>query len=150
MVMQKNINHLLTIGDHSTKPLPKPTLREKILGFLSITKYIFSGIAHIAPDLFRSRNPEARRRTYEAARQAENSVLTTPIREVENSIGINEYAYPRVDNGYSTHSRYRRPKSRSDELQQFASAEKSIEKRLASTPTIVYDSSKEESHDRGS
>src|SRR5882762_8343039 len=101
-----------------------PTLLERIQGVFLAIAYVITGFARAIPHVFEVRDSEGLRRRQELARRAAEKVRTTPLREVEEEAGIDRYDYAGKFSGYSTHPRYNRPASRSEEERRFADAEK--------------------------
>lgn len=105
------------------------------MGVMNRIKGAFRRISVIG-EIFEGRDPERHREMNERAQMAMQRVESEPIRQVEDSLRIDQYAYPTGHSGYATHERNRRPVSRSEELERQREAEESLQKRLESVTHV--------------
>jgi hypothetical protein len=106
------------------------TRKDRIGGIFSATTHVISGLVRAAPHLAETRDPDAARLRRQRAETAMSQVATTPVRQIEDAMGIDAYEYPRRHRGYLAHSRNGRPASRSTELSRFERAKERLLARL--------------------
>ncbi len=86
----------------------------------------------VIAEIFEGRDLDRQREIDERAATAMKQVDKEPLRSIEERLQIDEYTYPSHHSGFAVHERNRRPRSRSEELERYERAERSLEKRLES------------------
>lgn len=131
--------------DHpDTETLSNEVLEERSEGIFTTIANLVTGLIEAVPGLPESREVAVRRRQEQDANEqaALAELHDTPMRELEDRLGVDDYHYAQIHSGYSTHPRYKRPVSRSEEQKRFRRAEHNIEERQQRRAEIDTDSSK--------
>jgi hypothetical protein len=102
------------------------TRMDRIGGLLSATSHVITGLVRAVPHLAETRDPDAAQLRRERAETAMSKVATTPVRQIEEALGIDAYEYPRRHRGYLAHERNERPASRSAELSRIERAKQRL------------------------
>ena len=101
-------------------------LLERIGSAVGATSDVVSDLVRSVPQLLERRDRDAKRQQQERLRSIISRIRTTPVREIEDELGIDRYKYPRGHRGYSIHPRNHRPTSRSEERDQYEESERKL------------------------
>jgi hypothetical protein len=87
----------------------------------------------VIKEVFATRDLEKYQQESRETEAAMSRVRTDSLREIEDSLHLDEYRYPDRHSGYAVHERNRRPRSRSEEVQRHKQADESLRRRVESS-----------------